>query len=331
MPKPSVSIVMPVFQGSEHLRRSIPTCLREFGSGLAGEIVAVDDASQDDSLAVLRSYGPSVVAVSFESHRGRNPARNEGLARANGTYVKFLDQDDELEPGSLAEEIALGTSSGADIVVSGYRIAALGDPIGEVRWATPLARGIDSLLAGEGVTTGAVLYRRDHLAGIQWEERAGKVDDWRFLLAACLKGGKVACRRSIAYTWRQHAGQHSRRTDLASGANDFYDTLDWLQVELERRSSFSGERRLRLAQYRYKQLGILARFDRVRFERELSKILELDPGFVPIDEESRWWMRLACRVLGLRRAVLTASRIRRSIRPRERGEREARVGSSARS
>ena len=64
MRKPSVSIVMPVFQGSEHLRRSIPTCLREFGSGLAGEIVAVDDASQDDSLAVLRSYGPSVVAVS---------------------------------------------------------------------------------------------------------------------------------------------------------------------------------------------------------------------------------------------------------------------------
>jgi glycosyltransferase involved in cell wall biosynthesis len=316
---PDISIVMPVHDGARFLPASIGSCLRELTTGVRGEVLIVDDHSSDDSLAMARDYGAPVRVLALQGARGRSAARNLGLRSAAGTFVKFLDQDDDLEPGSLPDELELACARRADIVVSGYRIAPLAAPADESSPPFPppaLSRGIDSLLAGESVPTAAALYRRSYLRDLEWAEPPTKLDDWRFFLAAALLGGRIERRSSPAYTWRQHPGQASRAFDLLGNAISFYGVLDWLEGELRRRGELTERRMERLAQYRYKELRVLCRFDRPRFEREVEKIRSLDPRFAPRDEERQWWMRWAGRLLGYRRAVLLHTRLRAVLMPK---------------
>jgi len=316
MRSPAISIVIPVFQGARFLHSSVGSCLRELQSGLDVEILAVDDGSSDDSVEILRSFGAGVCVASTEPTRaGRNHARNQGLALARGRYVKFLDQDDDLWPDALREEVALAEATSADVVVSACRLAPFGsDEVGTIVRAPEFERGIDSLLAGESAFTAAALYRREHLVGCQWEESAGKLDDWRFFVSVALNGGRIVSRPGIAYTWRKHPEQHSLNYDLLANARAFYRTLNWLEAELKKRGELTQARLRRLAQYRYKELGILGRFAPDAFDLEIKRILDLDPHFQPRDEERRIWMRLAARVLGLRAAMIVNLAIRRLVK-----------------
>jgi len=312
-----VSIVVPLHDGARFLAASLGSCMRELAGSVAGEVLVVDDHSADDSLAVARAFGSPVRALQLAEGRGRSAARNLGLRSSAGTFVKFLDQDDDLEPGSLRDEIELARARRADIVVSGYCVAPLGAPAGAS--STPLPppafdRGIDSLLAGESVPTAAALYRREYLRDLTWPEPTTKLDDWRFFLAAALLGGRIERRPSPAYTWRQHPGQASKAFDLLGNAISFYGVLDWLEDELQRQGELTASRRARLAQYRYKELRVLCRFDRPRFEREVERIRLLDPAFAPRDEERQWWMRWAGRLLGVRRAVLLHTALRGALK-----------------
>lgn len=314
---PDVSIVMPLHNGSRFLPASIGSCLRELTSDVEGEILAVDDHSSDDSLAVARAFGGPVRTLELKSATGRSAARNLGLRLAAGTFVKFLDQDDDLEPGSLRDEIEIAAARQADIVVSGYRVAPLAAAVDAPSPPFPppaLDRGIDSLLAGESVPTAAALYRRSYLREVEWPEPPTKLDDWRFFLGAALLGGRIERRCSPAYTWRQHPAQASKAFDLLGNAISFYGVLDWLEGELRRQGALTGPRMARLAQYRYKELRVLCRFDRPRFECEVERIRSLDPAFAPRDEERQWWMRWAGRLLGFRRAVSIHTALRAVLR-----------------
>ncbi len=69
------------------------------------EVIAVDDGSLDGSGALLdeRAAGdPRLRVLHLTDNGGPGRARNEGLARASGAYVWFVDGDDRLAPGALA-------------------------------------------------------------------------------------------------------------------------------------------------------------------------------------------------------------------------------------
>ena len=98
--RPFFSIIMPVYNRAAVVGRAIRSCLsQEFPSF---EIVAVDDASSDDSAAAIRAFSdPRVRLIVHERNRGCGPARNSGMAAATGEWFVFLDSDDELLPGAL--------------------------------------------------------------------------------------------------------------------------------------------------------------------------------------------------------------------------------------
>lgn len=316
---PTVSIIIPVYQGAAFLPETLASCRKALADGVVGEIVAVDDGSTDGSRSILEAAGPPVRVLPGAPRSGRNSARNRGLEAASGRYVKFLDQDDLLEPRALREEVGLAESQSADLVVSATRIAARDGSAGRVVPALDPARGIDGLLAGQSALTAAVLYRRSYLLEQQcrWTDAAGKLDDWRFLLTTVLAGGKVCARPGIAYTWILHPTQVSGQATLLENAVAFYGILDWFESELSARGELTETRSRRLAQYRYKEVSVLARFAPDQAERVITQILTADPQFVPYDEESRSWMRLAVRCLGLRRALRAYATVRAAWRGAE--------------
>jgi glycosyltransferase involved in cell wall biosynthesis len=68
------------------------------------EVIAVDNGSTDDSLAILDEYG-SQVRVLHCGRRGAAAARNVGLGAATGELIGFNDADDVWLPGKLAAQV----------------------------------------------------------------------------------------------------------------------------------------------------------------------------------------------------------------------------------
>jgi len=96
------TIVIPVFNREAEVSRAIESCLGQHSTSY--EIILVDDASQDGSVAAIQPYThlPNVLLVSLAVNEGEWGARAAGVARATGEWIIFLDSDDELVPNALS-------------------------------------------------------------------------------------------------------------------------------------------------------------------------------------------------------------------------------------
>ena len=65
------------------------------------ELICVNDGSTDGTLEVLKSFGERIVLIDCARNGGISEARNQGIKRASGTYLAFIDADDLWEPGKL--------------------------------------------------------------------------------------------------------------------------------------------------------------------------------------------------------------------------------------
>lgn len=116
---PLVSVVVPVFNVEEYLAEAVASLTAQTHENL--EILLVDDASTDGSLALARRLAqddPRIVVVPV-GHGGLGATRNRGLERARGTYVTFVDADDIVPPDAFAAMVASLEASGSAFVTGG--------------------------------------------------------------------------------------------------------------------------------------------------------------------------------------------------------------------
>ncbi len=86
-----VSIVIPVWNGEEYLIRCLDGILNQAGVPL--EVIAVDNASADNSVQLIQHYFPRVQVVRRAANGGFSVACNQGAALAKGEIVVFVNQD----------------------------------------------------------------------------------------------------------------------------------------------------------------------------------------------------------------------------------------------
>lgn len=87
------SVIIPMYNASQTVLRTIASCREQ--SYAVKEIIIVDDASTDDSVAkVTAAYGDQVTLISLATNQGPSAARNAGWAIATGDFIAFLDADD---------------------------------------------------------------------------------------------------------------------------------------------------------------------------------------------------------------------------------------------
>lgn len=97
-----ISILMAVYNAAPYLRESIESIRRQ--TFKEWELIAIDDASTDDSRAILSNYAeadPRIRLISLPHNGGQGKARNEGLRQVQGDYICFVDSDDCLAPDAL--------------------------------------------------------------------------------------------------------------------------------------------------------------------------------------------------------------------------------------
>ena len=96
----------------------LQTMPREAGD----EIVVVDNASTDGTVANLRERFPGVKLITFDANRGAPAARNAAEADTVGEILVFLDDDVRVEDPLFFARIRGAFSSQADLAVAAFRI-----------------------------------------------------------------------------------------------------------------------------------------------------------------------------------------------------------------
>jgi len=93
-----VFVVMPTYNQARFIRQAIDSVLHQGYEPL--DLLVMDGGSTDGTVEILRSYGDRLRFVSRRD-RGQSHALNQGLARAQGDVVCWLNSDDAFMPGAL--------------------------------------------------------------------------------------------------------------------------------------------------------------------------------------------------------------------------------------
>ncbi|MGX7419009.1 glycosyltransferase family 2 protein [Carnobacterium gallinarum] len=116
MAEPLVSIIIPVYNGEKTIKRAIDSCLKQ--DYLNIEVLVLDNQSNDNTKNVVLTIQSDLVKYIYLNQKGRSLARNEGIKRAKGNYVQFLDADDTLEATKISKSIELFENNPAIDAVS---------------------------------------------------------------------------------------------------------------------------------------------------------------------------------------------------------------------
>src|SRR3954452_19060247 len=175
--QPRITIVLPTRDRPADLTRAVRSVLRQTVTEI--EVIVVDDGSRlPVDAAALAGGDPRVRVLRHDSSRGVSAARNAAIARARGTWVALLDDDDFWHEGKLALQLAAAERAGATLV---FTSALLVNPAGRTIARIPVPEITDlprQLLERNVVgNPSTVLVRRDEL------ERAGGFDPELSILA----------------------------------------------------------------------------------------------------------------------------------------------------
>jgi glycosyltransferase involved in cell wall biosynthesis len=98
--RPLVSIVIPSFNQGRFIRETIQSCLDQDYRPI--EVLVLDGASKDDTVAVLQSFDAAELQWWSEPDRGVVDGVNKGLAKARGDIITIQSSDDVFLPGAIA-------------------------------------------------------------------------------------------------------------------------------------------------------------------------------------------------------------------------------------
>ena len=103
-----VSVLVAAYNAEKYLRECLDSLIGQTLREI--QIICVDDASTDNTLAILHEYEKKderIVVLAQPENRGQAKARNRGLELATGEFVTMLDSDDWFAPDTLEKAYAV--------------------------------------------------------------------------------------------------------------------------------------------------------------------------------------------------------------------------------
>ncbi|HQX48882.1 MAG TPA: glycosyltransferase [Planctomycetaceae bacterium] len=213
--KPSVSVIIPVYNGAAEVCRAIDSALAQKDCDV--EVIVLNDGSWDETESVLAEYGDRIRAVN-QMNCGLSKTRNNGIALATGEWVAFLDHDDYWQPGKLSLQLEAARRTGFDVVYT--NAGNFGDVarVAELRSEPDaMAEGdlLEPLLLDNFIVVSSVMVRRSVIQDIGgFDTSLPSVEDWDLWLKLSSRGVRFAAVREpvTMYQWRK--GSMSKNYEL---------------------------------------------------------------------------------------------------------------------
>jgi teichuronic acid biosynthesis glycosyltransferase TuaG len=214
---PVLSVIMPCYNHARFVEESVKSVLTQTCRDL--ELIVVDDASQDDSLLILKSLASNDSRLKLVEHNqnfGASRSRNDGLKSATGRYIAFCDADDVWLPEKASVQIEGIERKAADVIYSdSYIVDESGIKTGELFSDLHPLPSVHSgflfneLLSGNFINIQTALLHRKCLAeGQLFDESVQWIEDWWFWI-------QLSRAHSFAYESTPLAGYrvHSNSTN----------------------------------------------------------------------------------------------------------------------
>lgn len=118
--QPLISVVIPVWNGAKYIESCLQSVLAQDVEDM--EIIVVDDGSTDGTWELLTRLAASDARIQpfHQENAGASVARNTGLARCQGKYIRFVDADDTVPAGSMRALLDSAEEHGSDLVLAAY-------------------------------------------------------------------------------------------------------------------------------------------------------------------------------------------------------------------
>jgi glycosyltransferase involved in cell wall biosynthesis len=219
-----VTVVIPAFNAAQYLAVTLDSVLQQ--THVPEAIVVVDDGSTDDTAAIAKRAGATVIT---QVQKGPGAARNRGVEAATTEFVAFLDADDWYAPDKLERAVKLLDELQAACVCTDAWIVR-GDRIEgrkNQRRRVPSVLTLERLLQGNPVVCSTVVART---AAVR---TAGSFDEHPDLVATedFDLWLRMSQREPLAYVhepltfYRVHAGSLSANARFVRGVDHILEAL----------------------------------------------------------------------------------------------------------
>ena len=222
-----ISVIIPAFNGGAHIVRALDSVMMQ--GAVVQQIIVVDDGSTDDTFTRVRNWeqihGLRVTLLQ-QANAGASASRNVGMAHATGTYVQFLDADDELLPGKLAHQLKLAEAHGwPELVVGrGREVAPDGSTVRIIGASGPSGDPWMDLMEHRMSITSCNLWLRQAVSdagGWNAELRSSQEYDLMFRMLQC--GARVVYDEQVLAAVHQRPGQSISHTNKPANWQRYVD------------------------------------------------------------------------------------------------------------
>ncbi|HXW05787.1 MAG TPA: glycosyltransferase family A protein [Vicinamibacterales bacterium] len=234
-PEIAVSVIVPAYNAAQFIGRTVESVLRQTFDRY--ELIVVNDGSPDtpDLERALQPFRERIVYV-VQPNAGPSGARNNGILRARGEFIAFLDSDDVWRPEFLSTQMRLlSADPSIDLVYSNGVIVGDVPVAGREQMSMAPSRGpvtFEKLLRGEcTVLTSCVVVRRQCVidAGL-FDGRFRRSEDFHLWVRLAQRGARIAYHRTVLVEHRQRPGSLS--DDRRAMAHAAIEVMQDLQATL---------------------------------------------------------------------------------------------------
>jgi glycosyltransferase involved in cell wall biosynthesis len=295
-----VSVVVPTRNRPRFLRQAVASVLSQVDVDV--EVIVIDDASDSPAAREALRFTDTRVRVDVRRHPGgAGRARNQGLARARGNWVAFLDDDDLLAPTRLRAHLD-------DVGAAGFGFCGqlLVDPERRTVGALPAvsASGLfDRLRTKSSIGGPSAVVARTELVRqvVGFGEEYYALADWDLWMRLASRATATATPDLlVAYTLHS-SNMHLNAPDRVLADFDRFqrahdvtpaaeaELLEWLAVDLERagRGQAAARLHLRLARRRRRPASVVRAARSIR--RRARPAAAAEPHFA-----APAWLRQYC-------------------------------------
>ena len=117
-----ISIIIPVYNAEKFLDETINTVLNQTYKNF--ELILVNDGSKDKSVDVIKKHNDKrIKLIDNKNNKGAALSRNDGIRKAKGRYICFLDADDLWNKEKLEKQISFMKEKECAFSFTGYEFA----------------------------------------------------------------------------------------------------------------------------------------------------------------------------------------------------------------
>lgn len=199
---PTVSIVLPTYNGSRYIRESIESILEQTYTDW--ELIIVDDCSTDDTLKIAYDYesmDSRIRVIHNVINRKLPGALNVGFEKAKGKYLTWTSDDNAYLPNALAVMVErLETSDAVMVCADEYVMDEAGIVKEDTVWSY-----MDEELCRQNTVRACFLYRREVLDSVgNYDTSLFCVEDYDYWLRVKQKYGRIDRIAQALYKYRSH-------------------------------------------------------------------------------------------------------------------------------